>query len=282
MSFNPIVAKSVFDCLSFLKDEKKNALDLGSQTCGIGNKFLDSLININKTASEKIKSNFLELQKKKFSTKDYFLAIGYNNYQSIDINGAYDSYEFDLNEDIKKTYSFDRQYELVINNGTGEHVFNQANLYLNFHNLTKKNGLMLNIVPFIDWINHGFYNYNPIFFADLAASNKYEILKLTLANRDGAELVFPHEKLNIFYEQIKRNRNDAEFRKVINIAKRDLGECILLVVISKKLSDEKFKMPLQGKYLSDVKEKKTNYSLQKTGSAQALGQIPDEAKRKSK
>ena len=45
--------------------------------------------------------------------------------------------------------------DLVINNGTGEHVFNQHALFLNFHNLTKINGIMLNILPFIDWINHG-------------------------------------------------------------------------------------------------------------------------------
>ena len=38
---------------------------------------------------------------------------------------------------------------------------------------------MLNILPFIDWINHGFYNFNPI-FADLAASNNYEIIKISL------------------------------------------------------------------------------------------------------
>ena len=39
-------------------------------------------------------------------------------------------------------------------------------------------------------------------------------------------------------------------------------------------------MPLQGKYLSDVKEKKTNYTMQKKGSAQAAGQIADNEKRK--
>ena len=43
---------------------------------------------------------------------------------------------------------------------------------------------MLHILPFIDWINHGFYNFNPIFFADLAASNEYEIVKMSFANRN--------------------------------------------------------------------------------------------------
>ena len=144
------------------------------------------------------------------------------DYKSIDINGAYESFQFDLNKNISKTYNFNQKYDLVINNGTGEHVFNQHALFLNFHNLTKNGGIMLNILPFIDWVNHGFYNFNPIFFADLAASNNYKIEKISLANRDGAELKLNTSDYSIMFEQIKPHRNDSKFNKIIVIAKTKL------------------------------------------------------------
>jgi len=51
----------------------------------------------------------------------------------------------------------------------------------------------------------------------------------------------------------------------------------------KKKSNDEFVIPLQGKYLSDVKSlKKSNiYQNQKVGSSQAIGQVPDNNKRKN-
>ena len=48
---------------------------------------------------------------------------------------------------------------------------------------------------------------------------------------------------------------------------------------SKKLSDSVFKIPLQGKYLSDVSNNKTDYDSQGVGSSLAANQIADNIKR---
>ena len=146
--------------------------------------------------------------------------------------------------------------------------------------MTKIDGIMLNIVPFIDWINHGFYNFNPIFFADLAASNNYKIEKISLANRDGAELKLNASDYSIMFEQIKPHTNDSKFNKMIEIAKTKIGKNILLVVVLKKHLNNKFKIPLQGKYLSDISTFKTDYNYQEKGSANAKNQISDNNKRK--
>ena len=100
--------------------------------------------------------------------------------------------------------------------------------------LLKKNGLMLNILPFIDWVNHGFYNFNPIIFADLAASNSYQILKIALANRNGAEIKLKEEDQNILFEQIKPHRKPIKFTGLLDYAQKKLGKNILLIVIMKK------------------------------------------------
>ncbi len=242
MTFNPLAAQNVLECKNIILNKNPIAIDLGSQTSSINSTFISNIINQNSKINDLQKMNLENLKNKKnFSTKDYFNSIGFKDYKSIDINGAYESFQFDLNKNISEIYNFNKKYDLVINNGTGEHVFNQYALFLNFHNLTKINGVMLNILPFIDWINHGFYNFNPIFFADLAASNNYKILKISLANRDGAELKLDSSDYSIMFEQIKPHRNNSKFNKMIEIAKQKIGKNILLVVVSKKLSDERFR-----------------------------------------
>ncbi len=281
MTFNPVAALNVLECRNIISTENASAIDLGSQTSSINNIFIKNLINQNKPLTLYQKESLETLSSKNsFTTKDYFMSVGFNEYKSIDINGAYDSYQFDLNKNILETYNFNQKYDLVVNNGTGEHVFNQYSLFLNFHNLTKTNGIMLNILPFIDWINHGFYNFNPIFFADLAASNNYEIIKISLANRDGAELKLDGDDFSILFEQIKPHRNNSKFAKMIEIAKEKIGKNILLVVTTRKLKNLNFKIPLQGKYLSDVASYKTEYNSQEGGSAHAANQISDNNKRK--
>ncbi len=281
MTFNPVAAINVLECRNIIKNENPEAIDLGSQTSSINSSFISSLIDKKSKLKDLQKGNLENLKNKNdFVTKDYFQSIGFRDYKSIDINGAYESYQFDLNKNISKTYNFNQKYDLVINNGTGEHIFNQYALFLNSHNLTKINGIMLNILPFIDWINHGFYNFNPIFFADLAASNNYKIEKISLANRDGAELKLNASDYSIMFEQIKPHTNDSKFNKMIEIAKTKIGKNILLVVVLRKLLNNKFKIPLQGKYLSDIAKFKTDYNYQEKGSANAKNQISDNNKRK--
>lgn len=280
MAFHPLAAQSVFFCKNRILDQQPRALDLGTQTLQIDLSFLDWLIRKFKVESEVILKNFDKIKSdKKFTTPKFFEALGFQNYSSIDINGAYGCLEFDLNTNIKELYDFHDEYDLVINNGTGEHVFNQANLYLNFHNLTKKNGIMLNIVPFTDWINHGFYNYNPIFFADLAASNGYEIIKITLGNRMGKELDISPKDQKYLYEQIKPHQENTTFKKIMNLCEEKFGKNMYLIVVTRKLTDQEFKVPLQGKYLADIHNKETSYQTQRQGSEIAEGQLADYEKR---
>lgn len=279
MTFNPVAALNVIECKNLIYEKSPKAIDLGSQTASINKIFIKNLFSQNKVSDSTQLTNLTKLSELSyFTTKDFFKSVGFNEYKSIDLNGAYESFQFDLNKNIKEDYNFNQEYDLVINNGTGEHVFNQYSLFLNFHNLTKVNGIMLNILPFIDWINHGFYNFNPIFFADLAASNNYELIKLSFANRDGAELKLDKEDYPILFEQIKPNQK-TKFGKMIEIAKDKIGKNILLVVITKKKSENHFRIPLQGKYISDIVNLQSDYRSQKSGSAVAANQIADNLKR---
>jgi SAM-dependent methyltransferase len=111
-------------------------------------------------------------------TASYYTALGFRSYDAIDVNSMYGSLIMDLNVDLREAYGFETVYDLVTNNGTGEHVFNQAAVFKNMHQLTRVGGVMLFVLPFYNWLNHGFFNFNPLVFTDLAAANGYEILRL--------------------------------------------------------------------------------------------------------
>tara|TARA_B100000767_G_scaffold247291_1_gene247503 strand:- start:427 stop:1284 length:858 start_codon:yes stop_codon:yes gene_type:complete len=285
MTFNNLAVLKSLETLKFI-NKPENIINLGVQTLTISDDYINHIIKNNLcqqelfpqlvTLREKFKKN------KKVSTSDFFKTVGFLNYQTIDINEEENSLAFDLNTVIEDTYGYKEKYDLVINNGTGEHVFNQFSLFKNMHNLCKKNGIMLHIYPFIDWINHGFYCLQPIAFADVSAANNYEILKISFGNSNGAEVSYNIE-LNRLFGQLKPNDLKSDIFEVMEFAKKHLDKNILIVSMLKKKSNDEFVIPLQGKYLSDVNslKKRNIYQSQKVGSSQAIGQIPDNNKRKN-
>ena len=65
----------------------------------------------------------------------------------IDASGEHDSLPFDLNNLLCTEYNFTKQFDIVSNLGTFEHVFNIANCFENMHNVCKRDGLMLHVIP---------------------------------------------------------------------------------------------------------------------------------------
>jgi SAM-dependent methyltransferase len=94
--------------------------------------------------------------------------------KAIDLNGTPDALPLDLNEIV----DLGRQFDICINNGTAEHVFDIGNFFRNIHQLTAPGGLMFHEAPMTGWLDHGFYNFQPTFFFDLAHANDYEMLGL--------------------------------------------------------------------------------------------------------
>ena len=82
------------------------------------------------------------------TTKDFFLDIWFRSYLAIDVNTDMDAVALDLNMDLEKHYGFKEKFDLVTNNGTGEHVFNQYMVFKNVHNLCQVKGFMIHVLPF--------------------------------------------------------------------------------------------------------------------------------------
>ena len=104
------------------------------------------------------------------TTEEFYLGQGFEEYIDIDINEDAKAC-MDLNFPVINESTCDHwsmvPLDLVTNNGDGEHIFDQRTVFENAHNLSRK--WMIHVLPMTTWYNHGFFNYNPILFRDLAA-----------------------------------------------------------------------------------------------------------------
>ncbi len=85
-------------------------------------------------------------------------------YSAIDPGSPGSRYQFDLNQPVPLAQTF----ELLLNFGTAEHVFNVFQFFKTAHDLTAVGGIMMHSSPFTGWLDHGFFNFQPTFFFDLA------------------------------------------------------------------------------------------------------------------
>jgi hypothetical protein len=116
---------------------------------------------------------------------DFYRALGFRSYQAIDVNANFGSQMMDLNRLLVEDYGFTERFDLVVNNGTGEHIFNQAAVFKNMHDACAAGGLMLHIMPFVNYQNHGFYSFHPVLYCDIAEANAYRIEAIGVGSHSG-------------------------------------------------------------------------------------------------
>lgn len=240
MSFNPLAKEIVLKLCE--REDIKSVMELGNQRY---------------------------LADRDFQTvQDFYKSIGVKTHACIDVNKLGEAMIMDLNLDLRNHYDFHEQYDLVTNNGTGEHLFNQHAVFKNTHDLCKTEGYMLHILPFQNWINHGFFGFHPVLFRDLSIINRYRIDRIFLADRSGrkSELEIPE-----CWEDARAN--DAGAFKTGTHIVNALHEVIshgtvdvFVVCLFQKTTDKPFRAPFQGHYASDIeaREIRARYQLDKT------------------
>ena len=152
MSFTNLITEAIDSVYNDIKAGKTPTV------CELGNQRLKN----NKSRSKIF--NARGITQHANTTKEYFQALGFGKYLAIDVNTEKDAVAMDLNLDCKQAYNFTEQFDLVTNNGTGEHVFNQYTVFKNMHDMTKVGGYMIHVLPFYRWVDHGFYSFHPNLF----------------------------------------------------------------------------------------------------------------------
>jgi hypothetical protein len=121
-----------------------------------------------------------------------------HEYLSFDIFEGYKTQTFDLNRDSILKDQINK-FDIVFNFGTSEHVIGQYNCFKIMHDAAKVGGLIYNEVPFTGYLDHGYFNYQPRFFYDLALANGYEIIDVAISDPTGFESM--KERVIDVYEQ---------------------------------------------------------------------------------
>jgi hypothetical protein len=227
MGFSNLITKAVGSVAKeLLAQPRPTVCDLGNQTLKNSkarNELYQELGIVPKT----------DLQ----STKDWYLSLGFDSYLAIDVNTERDAVAMDLNVDLGKHYQFDKKFDLVTNNGTGEHVFNQYMVFKNAHDLCKVGGFMIHVLPFYRWVDHGFFSYHPNLFPCLANQNQYQLKELWIASSDTQYL----HKLDV--NNLGRNKG---WRSKLQL---DTWESDPMVAaVFRKVKDAPFEIPIQHMY----------------------------------
>jgi hypothetical protein len=115
---------------------------------------------------------------------DWYKALGCGRYVSIDGNGR-GTMTADLNRELPVLEPFD----LVTDFGTGEHIFDQAQVWRTLHGLTKPGGYLVFDRPSQGYPEHCYYRVDECLFRDVAEVNRYKVLELVTAPTPRGQLI---------------------------------------------------------------------------------------------
>lgn len=106
---------------------------------------------------------------------DFYRKLGADRYVSIDGNGQ-GTITHDLNKPVTDLNL--GTFDLVTDFGTGEHIFDQAQVWRTLHDLARVGGHIAFDRPSDGYAKHAFYLITAGLIQDLARANGYRILRL--------------------------------------------------------------------------------------------------------
>lgn len=128
-----------------------------------------------KPIAESLSSNKKILQKMCITDIILFQSLGFKSLDSID----YSDFEqctitHDLNTGVPVEL-YDR-YDLIVDAGTSEHIFNLPKTLENYNRMLKVGGRIIHALPSsTNHMDHGFYMFSPTLFWDYYSANNWKI-----------------------------------------------------------------------------------------------------------
>jgi hypothetical protein len=117
------------------------------------------------------------------------------------------------------------QYDVVIDGGTLEHVFNIGRAMVRVAECVKPGGVILHGNP-LSMVNHGFYMLSPTLYHDFYTQNGWQIEQMMAARGNEVSDISPTKRVTVAPE-------------------------LSMIVLAKRLSNEPMKFPTQTKYLKN-------------------------------
>jgi hypothetical protein len=150
-------------------------------------------------------------------------------YNCVDVDGRAGTIAMDLNLDVAPA-EHKGKYGLVTNHGTSEHLINQVNLFKVMHDFARTNGVLVHAVPFMGYVDHGFFSYHPNFFDALARYNSYEMIGMWIGLSSHLPSYIPWSV------------------DVLECLSMSPKSTLLIIAVMRKIYDREFCVPFQGLY----------------------------------
>ncbi len=107
-----------------------------------------------------------------------FKLMGFREVINLD-NSDYEGAEliWDLNRPLpEELLAKVGRFDVIIDSGCLEHIFNVPQVLKNFFRLAADNGVVIHILPSNNLVDHGFYMFSPTLFQDYYSANRWRIL----------------------------------------------------------------------------------------------------------
>lgn len=175
----------------------KNLLMLGRQRLIISDDDLRIVCNYSGYAGNiemiKRKDDFSENLFKILFNADKIDSLDYSDYENATILS-------DLNEPISSYY--EELYDVVLDGGTLEHIFNFPIALKNAMSMCKKGGYLVLMTPTTGYNGHGFYQFSPELFVDVLNNNGFSILDISLCKTCGNENYLMYKVSSIYDDKL--------------------------------------------------------------------------------
>lgn len=109
----------------------------------------------------------------------FYALFGVTRYKSVDGSDPRSDWHWNLNRPFRVREKFD----IATNFGTFEHVFNIGAAFHSMHDVLRRGGVALHVMPSFADIDHGFFNIHPTAYFDLAQANGYVVEDLCYLDR---------------------------------------------------------------------------------------------------
>jgi hypothetical protein len=181
------------------------------------------------------------------TAKTFFSAFGLTDIASIDIPGS--EHKPDIVHDLNKPFpeSLKAYFDLVLDPGTIEHVFDIKTALTNIVESLRVGGIVIHQVPVYSF-NGGYYSINPNVLNDFYTANGFTDLKTYIVMWDRYRAYFGKHRCYEYNEQILGERHSLA----------DYDQCRFsphMLFFAKKMDDKTdIQIPLQfsGNYLTGV------------------------------
>lgn len=194
---------------------------------------------------------------------ELFMAMGISEVHSIDItdnDGA--DIILDMN-DLITDINLKERFDLILNGGTLEHVFDITTAMRNVTYMLKNGGFVIHMAPCVGYVDHGFFSFSPTYFIDYYEANSFFVKSIFLdfvfdANSDTLQWESVYSKDCRLYSDWKTK--DSDINTLVDKIKRhnEVGR-VLLWCIAEKKRTETIKIPMQGLYRRIYSEKNEIY-----------------------